>query len=126
MELPQVADGVVDVRLDVAERSEALGHGRQREVLGLEAVELVPAKRRRYGRVRTGADRVGGGDGAVARVLVVVDEDPLAPLLLPPRGRDELRGAPLDLSRERERTATHIPEAPLRLDPAGDMDAAIT
>src|SRR5207253_11497865 len=38
-----------------------------------------------------GADRVGGGDGAVTGHLVVVDEDPLAALLLPPVHRDLVR-----------------------------------
>ena len=100
-------------------------HRRHREVLGLEVVQLLPAERRRDGRVGTRAHGVGGGDRAVARVLVVVDEDALAALLLPPRGRDELRRAPLDLARERERAAAHLAETPVRLDPARDVDAAV-
>src|SRR5205823_10281151 len=81
-QLAQVADLVVDALLDVAELGEARRHRRQREVLGLERVELVPAERRRDGRVGTGADGVGRGDRPVAGVLVVVDEDALAALLL--------------------------------------------
>ena len=72
-----------------------------------------------------GAHGVGRGDRAVAGVLVVVDEHLLAPLLLPPGGRDELGCAPLDLARERERGAADDRELPLRLDPAGDVDAAV-
>ena len=79
-----------------------------REVLGREIGELVPAERRGDGRVGPRAHRVRGRDRAVARVLVVVDEDALAALLLPPRRRDELRRAPLDLAREGERAAAHL------------------
>ena len=120
----QVADGVVDPRLHVAELREPRRHRRQREVLGLDVRQLVPGDRRRDGRVGAAAHRVGGGDRAVARVLVVVDEDALAALLLPPRGRHEL-GAALDLAGERERAAAHDREVPLRLDPARDVDAAV-
>src|SRR5262249_26838745 len=49
----------------------------------------------------------------------------LAALLLPPRGRDELRRTSLDLAREREGAATHLAEAPVRLDAARDVDAAV-
>ena len=38
---------------------------------------------------------------------------------------DELRRAALDLAREREGAAPYLAEAPLRLDPAGDVDAAV-
>src|SRR4029078_5680858 len=118
-------DRVVDARLDVAELREARRHRGEREVLGLERVELLPAKRRRDGGVGAGADRVRGRDRPIAGVLVVVDEDALAALLLPPCGRDELRRAALDLPSERERAAAHLLKAPLRLDAAGDVDAAV-
>src|SRR3954471_11103762 len=124
-QLAEIADGVVDLRLHVAELGEAARHRHQREVLGLERVELLPAERRRDGRVGTGADGVGRGDRPVAGVLVVVDEHALAALLLPPRGRDELRRTPLDLSCERERATAHLAEAPFRLDAAGDVDPAV-
>src|SRR5262249_56677799 len=77
------------------------------------------------GRVGPRPEGVGGCDGPVACVLVVVDEDALAALLLPPRRRDELRCAALDLAREREGAATYLAEAPLRLDAARDVDAAV-
>ena len=63
------------------------------------------------------------GDGAVARVLVVVDEDAVA-LFLPPRRRGERRDAALDFAPERERAAPHVGELPLRLDAHVDVDAA--
>ena len=87
--------------------------------------QLVPGHRRGDGRVGPAAHRVGRGDRPVARVLVVVDEDALAALLLPPGGGDLLRQPPLDLAREGERAAAHDRELPLRLDPAGDVDAAV-
>jgi hypothetical protein len=49
---------------------------------------------------------------------------PFAPLLLPPGGRHEV-GAPFDLPREREGAPAHDGEVPVRLDPAGDVDAAV-
>ena len=100
-------------------------HRDEREVLGLDVGQLVPGDGRRDRRVGPRPHRVRRGDRAVAGVLVVVDEHLLAPLLLPPRGRDELGRAPLDLARERERAAAHDRELPLRLDPAGDVDAAV-
>src|SRR5205814_6646756 len=107
------------------ELREAGRHRGQREVLGLERLQLVPAKRRRDRRIGTRPHGIAGGDRPVAGVLVVVDEDALAALLLPPRSRDELRRAPLDLARERERAAAHLLEAPLRLDAARNVDAAV-
>ena len=104
---------------------EPLAHRRDREVLGLDVRQLVPGDRRRHRRVRPRAHRVGRGDRPVAGVLVVVDEDLLAALLLPPRGRDDVGQPPLDLARERERAAPHHAEPPVRLDAAEDVDAAV-
>src|SRR5205085_11384491 len=81
--------------------------------------------RGRDGRVGAAAHGVRGQDRTIARVLVVVDEDLLAALLLPPGGRHELRRASLDLAREREGAAADDAELPARLDPAVDVDAAI-
>ena len=111
--------------VQIAELREARRHRRDREVLHLDVGQLVPAHRRRHRCIRPSAHRVRGEDRAVARVLVVVDEHALAALLLPPRGRDELRRAPLDLARERERAAAHDGELPVRLDAAVDVHAAV-
>ena len=100
---PEIAHGLVDPLVQVAALGEAGGHRREREVLGLDLGQLLPRDGCRHGRVDPTAHRVGRGDRPVARVLVVVDEDPLAPLLLPPRRRDELGVAPLDFARERQR-----------------------
>ncbi len=81
--------------------------------------------RSRHGCVRTAAHGVRREDRPVARVLVVVDEHLLAALLLPPRGRNEVRRAPLDLARERERAPAHDAELPVRLDAAVDVHAAV-
>ena len=45
-------------------------------------------------------------------------------LLLPPLRRRERRHAALDLARQRERRASHLREAPARLDPHVDVHAA--
>src|SRR5215216_5278137 len=124
-ELAEVAYGLVDPRLDVTELREALRHRPQREVLDLDVRQLVPRHRRRDRGVRPRPHRVRRRDRPVPRVLVVVDEDAASALLLPPRRRDLLRQAALDLTREGERAAAHFRKAPIRLDPAGDVDAAV-
>ena len=53
---------------------------------------------------------------AIASVLVVVEEDAVALLLPPLRGR-HLRDPPLDLAGERERRAADLGELPSRTDP---------
>ena len=80
------------------------------------------SQRARHARVGRRAHRVAGRDGAVARVLVVVDEHAVA-LLLPPLARRQVGRAPLDLARQRERGAPHLEVAPTRLDPHVDVDA---
>ena len=79
----------------------------QREVARVAVVDLVPGQRRRHARVGRRPHRVGAGDGAVLRVLVVVEEDAVA-LFLPPLAGRERRRAPLDLARERQRGAAHL------------------
>ena len=106
-------------------RREAGRHRRHREVLGLDVGELVPRDRCGDGGIRPPSHRVRRGDRAIARVLVVVDEDALSALLLPPRGRHLLRQPPLDLAGEGERSAAHHRELPVRLDPAEDVDPAV-
>src|SRR6185295_9391536 len=118
----EVADDVVDPCLDVAEPRETLLHRDEREVLGLDVGELVPRDRRGDGRVGARPNRVRGRNRAVARVLVVVDEDLLAPLLLPPGRRHEVRCPLLDLPRECEGATAHDRELPARLDPHRDVD----
>ena len=84
---------------------------------------FVPLQRTRDARVRQRADGVRGRDGAVARVLVVVDEDAVA-LFLPPPRRRQRGDAALDLAADREGGAAHVRECPLRLDAYVDVDAA--
>ena len=82
----------------------------QREVGRIAVVDLVPGQRRRDARVGRRPHRVGAGDGAVLRVLVVVEEHAVA-LFLPPLAGGERRRAPLDLARKRQRGAPHLVEA---------------
>ena len=95
-------------RVDPAPRSPSrakrAGIVRSVKSAGSQCGDLLPGERRRDAGVGRGPHRVGGRDGAVLRVLVVVDEDAV-PLLLPPLARRERRRAPLDLARERERRA---------------------
>ena len=84
--LQRVGD-IVDRGVAIAHLGKARGHRRDREVLGHDLGELVPGHRRGDRRTRLRPHAVGRGDRAIARILVVVDEDALAALLLPPLGR---------------------------------------
>ncbi len=111
----------VDVGRGVADRAQPLRHVVDPEVARLGVRDLVPRERARHARVRRRPDGVAGGDGAVARVLVVVDEHAVA-LLLPPLGGGQVGGAALHLARHRQRRPAHLEEVPLRLDPHVDVD----
>ena len=90
------------------------------------ATSSISSQRDRRGHRRLGhaAHRVGAGDGVVAGVLVVVDEQrPRVAVLAPPRGRDVVRRAALDLAGEGERGPAYVGEAPARLDPDVDVQA---
>src|SRR5688500_17021158 len=113
----------IDPGMPVAQLLEARAHAGEREIAGVAAVDLVPCERRRDARVRSRAHRVGGSDGAIFCVLVVVDEDAVA-LFLPPLAGGELRRPALDLAGERERRAAHLVEGPVLLDPYTNMHAA--
>ena len=91
---------------------------------GATSGELVPRHGRRDRRAGLGPHAVGGGDRAVAGVLVVVDEDPLAALLLPPFRRHLAGQAPLELAAEGDGGVAHVGERPARLDPDVDVDPA--
>src|SRR5439155_488769 len=71
----------------IAYLGKACGHRRDGEGLGRDIGELVPRQRCGDRRTWPRPYAVGRGDGAIARVLVVVDEDALAALFLPPLGR---------------------------------------
>ena len=71
----------------------ARGHGGEAEVRELDVGHLVPRDWARHEGVPIRAHRVRRRDGAVTRVLVVVEEDALAALLLPPLRRRDLGDA---------------------------------
>ena len=120
----QRVGGIVDRGVAIAHLGEARGHRRDREVLGRDLGELVPRDRRGDRRARLRPHAVGRGDGAIARVLVVVDEDALAALLLPPLRRHLARQPPLELAPEGDRGVADVRERPARLDPDVDVDAS--
>src|SRR5664280_120255 len=115
----------VDRGVRVPQAREPLGDGPHGERRRVHGGHLVPGQRRRDARVGPGPDGVRAGDGAVLRVLVVVDEDAVA-LLLPPAARGELRNPALDVASECQRGATDLGEGPATLDPDVDVDAAAT
>ena len=107
----------------VADPRESFRHGGEREVGGVDVGHLLPGERRRDPRVGRRADGIGGCDGAILGVLVVVDEDAV-PLLLPPFAGGELRRAALHLAGQGKRGRAHICERPALRDADVDVDAA--
>ena len=93
------------------------GHTRDRQLVRVQRLDLVPGQRRRHLRARPSAHRPRAEHRLVRRVLVVVDEDALPALLLPPRGGDQLGPAPFELARGRDRRGTHLVRVPARLEP---------
>src|SRR3546814_2824165 len=75
------------------------------ELVGHHVVELVPGDGRRHLRPHPGPHAPRAEHRLVRRVLVEVDEDSAPPLLLPPRRRDEVRVAALELARSEEHTS---------------------
>ena len=84
---------LVDSGVRVADLLEAARHGGEGEVARLRVRDLLPGKRRRHGGGLGRSHRVRRGDGAVLRILVVVDEDAVALFLPPLAARDGRRAA---------------------------------
>ena len=100
------------------------GHGEDGEVVGHAVVDLVPPDRRGHPRLGHAAHRVGRGDGVVAGVLVVVDEQLRGvAVLAPPRRGDLSPGPPLDLACEGERGTAYVLEPVVGRDPYVDVQA---
>ena len=89
---------VVDAGAGVADRAQALGHGRTVNRSGSTSATSSHRAASTRGR-RASAGRVGARHGAIPGVLVVVEEH-ADPLLLPPRGRGDAGHPPLDLAGE--------------------------
>ena len=98
---------------------------RDREVIGVHVVELVPTNRRRHLGARSRPHRPRAEHGLVRRVLVVVDEDAFPALLLPPRGGQEVGTALLELARHRNRGRPHLVRVPARLQPDVHVQPAV-
>src|SRR3954447_5508337 len=75
--------GVADGGPGIAVALQPARDSRQRELAGFDVVELLPGDRGGDLRARAGAYRPGAEHRLVRRVLVEVEEDPLAALLLP-------------------------------------------
>jgi len=88
--------------------------------------ELLPGHRRRE-PAPPGIGRSEYADAIVRsrQFLVVVDEDPLAPLLLPPGRGPHRRRASRARGRSRSRRAVTSTNSPARLDPDEDVDPAV-
>ena len=98
--------------------------------VGIERVvvdrgELLPRHGRAHRGSRAGPQAPRAGDRPVAQVLVVVDEDPLAALLLPPRRRHEVGHAPLERAGDADDTVPDVEELVGRLNPRVDVDPSV-
>lgn len=102
------------------------GDRHDRVVVGVRAGKLGPGERHRHGRDGCLAGRVRRGEGAIPRVLVVVDEQPLAALFLPPGRGDRIGRAAFDLAGQRDPGPAHLDEIPVRLDPDEHVHAPPT
>jgi hypothetical protein len=105
--------GIVDARVPVADVGEARRHRREGEVPRIAALDLLPRERGGNARVGLRTHRVGGGDGPVLRVLVVVEEDAV-PLFLPPLAGGERFGARRSTSRASASAARRTSSNPQR------------
>jgi hypothetical protein len=115
---------LVDRRVRIADLREPRRDRGNGEVLRRHRGQFLPGERGRDRRPRLRPHAVGGGDRAVAGVLVVVDEDPLAALLLPPFGGHLAGEAALQRAAEGDRRVAHLGEGPAWFDPHVDVDAA--
>src|ERR1700735_1418529 len=86
-ERAQRAGVLVDGIRRVAALAQARRHRVDAQLGRVHIGHLLPLKRARHTRIGHRSYRVGRGNGAVASVLVVVDEDPFALLLTPARSR---------------------------------------
>ncbi len=103
---------------------EPRGHRRDGEVPRLDVGDLLPRTGAETEPARRPPHRVGAGDGVVAGVLVVVDEDRAGlAVLAPPRRVTSIRRPALDLARERPRRPAHVGEAVVGDDAHVDVQA---
>src|SRR5512133_2119288 len=116
---------VVDRGPRVAVALQPARDARERELVGMDVVELLPGDRRRDLGARAGAHRPRPEDRLVRRVLVVVDEDPLPALLLPPRGGEDVGTAALELARRGHRGEANGIGVPARGQPDVDVQSSI-
>src|SRR5689334_15691808 len=80
---------LVDRGVSVAAIGQDGWHGAHVELLRVgDLREVVPTQRHRNGSARPRADAVGRRNGAVAAVLVEIDENVVAAVFLPPGARD--------------------------------------
>ena len=92
---------------------------------GDHRLDLLPGERRRDLAARAGPGEPGAEDGLVGRVLVEVDEDAAAALLLPPVGGDQVGEAALQLAGQGDGGGAHLHRVPARLEPEVHVQAVV-
>src|SRR5258707_7639702 len=91
----------------------------------MDLVDLAPGDRRGDLRAWPGADRPCAEDGLVRGVLVVIDEHSRAAFFLPPRRRDEVGPASLQVARYRHGGRPDLVGIPARLQANVDVQATV-
>ena len=114
----------VDPRPHVTQLGEPRRNRGDGEVRRIHRLQLVPGDRAAHPALGIGPHRVDRGDGPIAGVLVVVDEHPGPPLLLPPLAGRVLGQPALHLPRQGQRRTPDLEEVPRWLDADVDVDPA--
>src|SRR5438132_108184 len=91
----------------------------------MHLVDLAPMERRRHLTTLPRPDGQRPKHRLVRTVLVVVEEDAFAAVLLPPLRREDVRTTTLELAREGDRGAANIVRIPLRFEPDVHVQAAV-
>src|SRR5437899_12079734 len=88
-------------------------------------VDLVPVERSRHLTTLSRPYGQRPEDRLVRTVLVVVEEDTFAAILLPPFRREDVRTTTLELPRDRDGGAANIVRIPLRFEPDVHVQATV-
>ena len=116
---------VVHVGPGIAVRLDPGRERGDRQLVGMDLVDLLPVQRRRHLRAEAGAYRPRAEHRLVRRVLVEVEEDPFASLFLPPCRRHQIGVAPLELAGGGDGRPPDVVGIPPRLEPDVDVHAAV-
>ena len=109
----------------VSPLSHEIGDRSDGQLLGVDGVDFVPRQGRRDLSTDPGPCEPGAEHRLVRCILIEIDEDPFATLLLPPLGRDQIGMPSFELSGQRHRAGANLEAVPPRLEPDVDVEAPV-